>query len=47
MLSLLFSITFSGLFEAVLNRQMGVVFMGLFWFVLLSGSSLEHKQPSL
>ena len=47
MLSLLFSITFSGLFEAVLNRQMGVVFMGLFWFVLLSGNRLEHKQPSL
>lgn len=43
-LSLIFSIAFSGLFEAVLNRQMGVVFMGLFWFILMAG---EKKSGEL
>ena len=42
-LSLIYSIAFSGLFEAVLNRQMGVVFMGLFWFILLAGTGRENN----
>ena len=40
-LSLIYSIAFSGLFEAILNRQMGVVFVGLFWFILLAGHNKE------
>ena len=48
MLSLIFAVAFSGLFEAVLHRQMGVVFMGLFWFVLLAGGDNEkHSNPVL
>ena len=43
-LSLIYSIAFSGLFEAVLNRQMGVVFMGLFWMVLLAGGTKQSEQ---
>ena len=42
-LSLIYSIAFSGLFEAVLNRQMGVVFMGLYWFILLAGTCRENN----
>ncbi len=48
MLSLIFAVAFSGLFEAVLHRQMGVVFMGLFWFILLAGGYNEkHSNPVL
>lgn len=43
-LSLICSIAFSGLFEAVLNRQMGVVFMGLFSFILLAAGDKETEQ---
>ncbi len=35
-MSLLFTFAFSGLFEALLNRQMGIVFLGLFWMVMMS-----------
>ena len=36
LISLIFSFAFSGLFEAILNRQMGIMFVGLFWMILLA-----------
>lgn len=39
LLSLLFALAFSGLFEAVLNRQMGLLFAGMFWMILIPSRS--------
>lgn len=36
LMSLIFSVAFSGLFEAILNRQMGIMFCGLFLMVALA-----------
>ncbi len=40
-MSLLFSFAFSGLFEALLNRQMGIMFLGLFWLILMASEEKE------
>ena len=40
-MSLLFSFAFSGLFEALLNRQMGIMFLGLFWLILTASEEKE------
>ena len=45
LLSLLFSFAFCGLFEALLNRQMGIMFLGLFWMILIS-SGRATNDPS-
>ncbi len=42
LLSLLFSFAFCGLFEALLNRQMGIMFIGLFWMMLLSSGKTQR-----
>jgi hypothetical protein len=41
-MSLLFSFAFSGLFEALLNRQMGIMFLGLFWLILMASEGKER-----
>lgn len=42
-MSLLFSFAFSGLFEALLNRQMGIMFLGLFWLILMASEGKEKQ----
>lgn len=46
-LSLIYSVAFSGLFEAVLNRQMGIMFFGLFLFILLANNSKEDESEQI
>lgn len=50
LMSLVFSVAFSGLFEAILNRQMGIMFIGLFWMILLAsqiGGALGEDKGKL
>ena len=50
LMSLIFSVAFSGLFEAILNRQMGIMFVGLFWMILLAsqiGGALGEDKGKL
>ena len=42
-LSLIYSVAFSGLFEALLNRQMGILFFGLFLFIMLANNAKDDK----
>lgn len=44
LISLIFSVAFSGLFEAILNRQMGIMFVGLFWMVLLASQEVRTEN---
>lgn len=44
LISLIFSFAFSGLFEAILNRQMGIMFVGLFWMVLLASQEVRTEN---
>lgn len=44
LMSLIFSFAFSGLFEAILNRQMGIMFVGLFWMVLLASQEVKTEN---
>lgn len=44
LISLIFSFAFSGLFEAILNRQMGIMFVGLFWMILLSSQEVRTEN---
>ena len=50
LMSFIFSFAFSGLFEAILNRQMGIMFVGLFWMILLAsriGGALGEDKGKL
>lgn len=50
LMSLIFSVAFSGLFEAILNRQMGIMFCGLFLMVALAsqrGGELGEDKGKL
>ena len=50
LISLIFSFAFSGLFEAILNRQMGIMFVGLFCMILLAsqiGGALGEDKGKL
>lgn len=40
--SFLFSFAFSGLFEALLNRQMGIMFFALFWMLCTYGGNAQR-----
>lgn len=44
LMSFIFSFAFSGLFEAILNRQMGIMFVGLFWMVLLASQEVRTEN---
>ncbi len=44
LMSLIFSFAFSGLFEAILNRQMGIMFVGLFWMILLASQEVRTEN---
>lgn len=44
LMSLIFSFGFSGLFEAILNRQMGIMFFGLFWMILLASQEVRTEN---
>ncbi|MBP5190773.1 MAG: O-antigen ligase family protein [Bacteroidales bacterium] len=44
LLSLVFSIAFSGLFEALLNRQMGIMFIGLFWMIVIASEHIGKLE---
>ena len=44
LISLIFSFAFSGLFEAILNRQMGIMFVGLFWMILLASQEVRTEN---
>lgn len=44
LMSLIFSFAFSGLFEAILNRQMGITFVGLFWMILLASQEVRMEN---
>lgn len=44
LMSFIFSFAFSGLFEAILNRQMGIMFVGLFWIILLASQEVRTEN---
>jgi len=44
LMSLVFSVAFSGLFEALLNRQLGIMFIGLFWMILLASQEVRTEN---
>ena len=44
LMSFIFSFAFSGLFEAILNRQMGIMFVGLFWMILLASQEVRTEN---
>ncbi|MBO4307812.1 MAG: O-antigen ligase family protein [Bacteroidales bacterium] len=46
MLGYLFAVAFSGLFEAILDRQMGIMFTGLFFAVLCATAHKEEGEPA-
>ena len=44
MLGFLFTVAFSGLFEAILDRQMGIMFTGLFFAFLCASADKEGQE---
>lgn len=44
LMSLIFSVAFSGLFEAILNRQMGIMFCGLFLMMVMASQRGELSE---
>ena len=39
LMAFLFAFLLTGMFEAILNRQMGLMFVGMYWLVLLGGEA--------